>query len=180
MFAHDTQTGLAAAAALVNTAARGRELLPDEAALAAFLDANDYSGRRDLDAAELSSVRALRPELRALWTETDVDRIAAVVNGLLDRAAARPFLSNHDNWPWHLHLPPSDAPLAHRIAAEVAMAFADLIRIEALDRLAVCAAPDCDAVLVDVTRNRSRRFCDTGNCGNREHVKAYRARRAGA
>ena len=178
MFAHDTEWGLTAATALVNTATRDEELLPDIAALDRWLDANDYSGRRDLDAPELDQVRALRPRLRALWSETDVDRVAEVVNDLLTQAQARPFLSRHDGWPWHLHLTPADAPLAGRIAAEAAMAFADLIRADQLDRLGTCAADDCDAVLVDLTRNRSRRFCDTGNCANRQHVKAYRARRA--
>jgi predicted RNA-binding Zn ribbon-like protein len=33
-------------------------------------------------------------------------------------------------------------------------------------------------VLVDLSKNRSRRFCDSG-CGNRTNVAAYRARRAG-
>ncbi|MGW6510364.1 CGNR zinc finger domain-containing protein, partial [Streptomyces niveus] len=36
-------------------------------------------------------------------------------------------------------------------------------------RLKICAAPDCEAVLFDVSRNRSKIFCDTGNCGNRQH-----------
>ena len=58
------------------------------------------------------------------------------------------------------------------------MAFVDLVRADDLGRLRRCAAEDCDAVLVDLSRNRSRRFCDTGNCGNRAHVAAYRARRA--
>ena len=35
-----------------------------------------------------------------------------------------------------------------------------------------------EAVLTDLSRNRSRVFCDTGNCGNRQHVAAYRERRA--
>lgn len=178
MFAHDTEWGLVAAAALVNTAIRDEELLPDTAALDRWLDVNDYSGRRDLDAAELEQVRALRPRLHALWSETDTDRVVEVVNDLLAQAQARPFLSRHDGWPWHLHLTPADAPLAGRIAAEAAMAFADLVRVDQLDRLGFCAADDCDAVMVDLTKNRSRRFCDTGNCANRQHVKAYRARRA--
>lgn len=57
------------------------------------------------------------------------------------------------------------------------MALADLIRAGELRRLKICAAPDCDAVLIDLSRNRSRMFCDTGNCGNRQHVAAYRERR---
>ena len=48
-----------------------------------------------------------------------------------------------------------------------------------LDRLRVCAADDCDDVLVDLSKNRSRRFCEAG-CGNRANVAAYRARQADA
>jgi predicted RNA-binding Zn ribbon-like protein len=60
----------------------------------------------------------------------------------------------------------------------VADALADLIRVGELRRLKICAAPDCQAVLIDLSRNRSRIFCDTGNCGNPQHVAAYRQRRA--
>ncbi len=61
------------------------------------------------------------------------------------------------------------------------MALVDVVRGDDLHRLRVCAAPDCDAVLIDLSRNSSRRFCDTGNCANRTHVAASRARRrAGA
>jgi predicted RNA-binding Zn ribbon-like protein len=31
-------------------------------------------------------------------------------------------------------------------------------------------------VFVDLSRNRSRRYCDSRTCGNRLHVAAYRAR----
>ncbi len=71
------------------------------------------------------------------------------------------------------------AALEHRIAAQVGFAFADLVRLGEAGRLRCCEAPDCDAVLVDLSKNRSRRYCDTGNCGNRQHVAAYRERRAG-
>ena len=57
------------------------------------------------------------------------------------------------------------------------MAMADLVRMGELSRLRHCDHPDCDNVLVDLSRNRSRRFCDAG-CGNRAAVSAYRARRA--
>ncbi len=79
---------------------------------------------------------------------------------------------------WHLHLASMHDPLWQRMGAEMAMALADLIRAGELRRLKICAAPDCEAVLVDLSRNRSRIFCDTGNCGNRQHVAAYRERRS--
>ena len=50
------------------------------------------------------------------------------------------------------------------------------IRADELARLRVCAADDCEDVVVDLSKNRSKRFCD-GGCGNRANVAAYRARR---
>lgn len=72
---------------------------------------------------------------------------------------------------------PRDAPLATRMAVEAAMALADLVRAGELGRLRICAHPDCANVLVDLSKNRSRRFCEAG-CGNRAAVSAYRARKA--
>ena len=57
------------------------------------------------------------------------------------------------------------------------MALVDVIRADAVDRLRVCAGEDCEDVLVDLSRNRSRKFCD-GTCGTRANVAAYRARKA--
>ena len=71
-----------------------------------------------------------------------------------------------------------DAPIPVRVRVECAMALVDLVRSGNVDRLKTCAADDCDRVLVDLSKNRSRRFCTEGNCGNRTHVAAYRERRA--
>jgi predicted RNA-binding Zn ribbon-like protein len=54
-----------------------------------------------------------------------------------------------------------------------AMALADLIRVGELRRMTIYAAPDCEAVVVDLSQNRSRTFCGTGKCGNHQHVTAY-------
>jgi predicted RNA-binding Zn ribbon-like protein len=59
------------------------------------------------------------------------------------------------------------------------MAFVDVIRTDELDRLRVCTADDCNNVVVDLSKNRSRRFCERG-CGNRANVAAYRARKRDA
>ena len=79
---------------------------------------------------------------------------------------------------WHLHLASQHDPLWQRMGAEFAMALADLIRIGELRRLKVCAAPDCEAVLIDLSRNRSKRYCSV-TCTNRNAAAAYRARRSG-
>ena len=177
LFSHDTSSGLLCAAGLVNTKVRSAESLTGPAALDAFLDDHQFTGRRDGTPAELEQILALRSRLRRAWEAPDTRAVVELANDLMDEAHAHPRLTDHDGWPWHLHVTEQDAPLADRFAAEVGMALADLIRIGELDRLGICAADDCDAVLVDLTRNRSRIYCDTGNCGNRQHVAAYRARR---
>jgi predicted RNA-binding Zn ribbon-like protein len=177
-FAHDTEVALTGAAALVNTDRAGEDRLTTAAELDAFLLRHPYTGGHDGTAAELQSVRRLRGSLRAVWHSTDTADSVAIVNRLLRQADARPYLTRHDEWDWHLHVTQPSAPLADRIGAEVAMGLLDLIRMDDLARLRQCAADDCDAVLVDLSRNRSRRYCDTGNCGNRMNAAAYRARKA--
>lgn len=174
LFANDTEEGLRSAAALVNTA--DGEQLPDVEALAQFARHWNWTGNLSLDEAELNAVRALRPRLRALW-DGDEDLVVDTVNGLLREFDALPQLVRHDSWDYHIHAVPREAPLSARMAVEAAMAFVDLVRSGELSRLRVCASEDCRNVLVDLSKNRSRRFCESG-CGNRAAVAAYRARQA--
>ena len=176
LFAHDTEVALAAATALVNTAADGEERLPDPDSLATFLDTWEFTGSRTGDAAELAEVHRLRTVLGGIW-DTDEDGVVAVVNGLLRDGHALPQLVRHDGWGYHVHATEPTASVADRMGVEAAMALADVVRAGALDRLHRCAASGCNDVLVDLTKNASRRFCDN-TCANREHAAAYRARRA--
>lgn len=176
LFAHDTNVSLAMVAALVNTAGE-----PDE--LATVTDVTDFlrrwelTGRIDGDEAELAAMRRLRDRLRGLFG-VDEEAVATGVNALLREGRALPQVVRHDHWSWHLHATDSDRPAADRIGVEAAMALADVLRAQEADRMRLCAAPDCDGVLVDLSRNRSRRFCST-TCGNRVAAAAYRARQAG-
>lgn len=175
LFAHDTEVSLNATAALVNTARGGAEQLPDIAALDAFAAHWRWTGSRTHDRAELDAVRALRPRLARLWQMTE-DQAVVLVNALLRDASALPQLVKHDGWEYHIHATSPDAPLADRMAVDAAMALADVIRSGELARLRYCAAVDCEDVLVDLSKNRSRRFCSL-TCANRVNVAAYRSRR---
>jgi predicted RNA-binding Zn ribbon-like protein len=177
LFSHDTEVSLAEAAALVNTVGIDGDTLVTLPDFDNYLARHPYSGIIQRTPQELESVRALRPRLRRFWTVKDRDEAAALVNEILEEADARPYLARHDEWDWHLHVTRPDAPLADRVAAEAAMAFLDLIRADALGRLRICGAEDCEDVLVDLSKNSSKRYCDTGNCGNRTNVAAYRARK---
>jgi predicted RNA-binding Zn ribbon-like protein len=96
---------------------------------------------------------------------------------MLAAADALPQLVRHGAFDWHIHAVPSDAPLATRIAVEVAMAMTDVIRADELSRFGRCDDEDCDGIVLDLSRNRSRRYCSTA-CTNRNATAAYRARAA--
>ena len=172
-FADDTVASLRAAVDLVNTAEE-----PDTLTTVAELDAwyaeHGYTGRRDGDAAELAALRALRPVLRELLT-ADRDRAAELVNAMLAEAGALPQLVRHNALDWHIHAVPPDAPLDRRVVVETAMAMVDVVRTDELSRLSLCADDRCGGLVLDLSRNRSRRYCSTA-CANRNAVAAYRAR----
>lgn len=174
LFAHDTEVALTDGAALVNTELDDPDPLLERASYLSFVHSWEWSGPVVGDAAERAAVRAIRPEIRALWTD-DESLVVDRVNTLLRRESALPQLVKHGDWDWHLHATPTEAPLASRWVVEVAMAMVDLVRAGELSRLRHCAAPDCDGLLIDLSRNRSKRYCDSG-CGNRLNVAAYRAR----
>jgi predicted RNA-binding Zn ribbon-like protein len=173
VFTHDTEAALLSAVALVNTAAEPDTLTTTDN-LAVFLDEHEFTGTRLGSPAELAAVRALRPRLRELLT-ADRDMAAELVNRLLGEEHALPQLVRHGEHDWHIHAVAPDAALATRMAVEAAMAMIDVIRADEVSRLGVCADDECEGLVLDLSRNRSRRFCSTA-CGNRAAVAAYRAR----
>ena len=171
---HDTEGVLRAVVELVNSGERPDTLVSVDQ-LDEWYARHGYTGRRDRDGAELASVRALRPALRQLLT-SDRDVAAERVNALLAKARALPQLVRHDDLDWHIHAVAPDAPLERRIVVEAAMAVIDLVRADELSRVTTCADERCDGLVLDLSRNRSRRFCSM-TCANRQAVAAYRARR---
>ena len=142
--------------------------------LATLYTEQGWTGRFDRDDTELDEVRDLRARLRGFW-DADETGVVALCNAMLAEAQAVPQLVDHDGLGWHIHATPAGAPLARRMAVEAAVAVTDVVRAGELDRLRVCEADDCDDVVVDLSRNRSRRFCE-GGCAARAHTAAYRAR----
>ena len=174
VFTHDTELALQAAVALANSAGEQEDTLTTVAELDQVWDDYSYSGRHERTRAELDAVRAIRPRLRALLT-ADRDGAVDLVNGMLSEARAVPQLIRHGDFDWHIHAIDQQARLDTRILVETAMAMIDVIRADEMSRLATCADDTCDDVVLDLSRNRSRRFCST-TCGNRNAVAAYRAR----
>lgn len=154
----------------------GEETLPDLAALRALVERRAVSEPGLLVADDLAAVHRLRARLHHIFLAPDQDSVISLVNALVADASTTPRLTDHDGWPLHIHYFTPGARLAEHLAADGGMALAFVIAAGEWHRLATCAAPDCNRVLVDLSRNRSKRYCDARTCGNRLHVAAYRAR----
>jgi predicted RNA-binding Zn ribbon-like protein len=173
IFTHDTEAALVAAVELANSG-----LDPDTMTrvedLDGFFERHVYTGSHHRSAEELAEVRELRAPLRALF-RSERDQAVELVNGMLADARALPQLVRHGDVDWHIHAIGPDAPLATRILVETAMAMIDVIRADEMGRFSVCADADCEDIVLDLSRNRSRKFCSVA-CGNRNAVAAYRSR----
>lgn len=182
LFTSDIEDSLRQATVLVNTLSvhdpDGVDSLSTVEDLEAFLAEFPTSGTRDDPERELVRMRSLRRHLRGLWEAETDDEAAEIVNDMLRRGRALPQLQRHDDYGWHIHAASDDDPLWSRTEVDTAMAFVELLRAGEFERVKRCHADDCEAVLIDLSRNRSKQYCDTGNCGNRTNVRAYRARLA--
>ena len=179
-FAPDTKETLEFTVALANTHPHASRSGDDELMtvddLEAILTRFRYSGRIDHDETERAKVALTRQRLRSIWTLGRDDAVTEV-NAILSEADALPQLTRHNGSGWHWHATAADAPLAERMRVEVALALADVIRMDAMDRLRTCKAPDCSGVLVDFSRNGSKSYCSV-RCGNRMNMVALRKRAA--
>ncbi|MFJ9625155.1 CGNR zinc finger domain-containing protein [Streptomyces sp. NPDC101181] len=185
---HDTRIALDAVVDLVNTAPESEppaddmedgltEGLPDVAALYAFAGRHHISGVGTLGEKDLTAVRGVRASFAEVFATPDARTAADLVNRLVAAAGTTPQLTDHDGYDWHVHYFAPDASLADHLAADCGMALAFIIVAGEQERLRRCEAPDCGHAFVDLSRNRSRRYCSSRTCGNRLHVAAYRARR---
>ncbi len=182
-FGADLLEALIAAAELINT---GRSAdgdgLRDVSDVQAFGDRYAFHGI-PAGPKDLPLLRARRARLDAIAVScesgSDEDAIT-MLNALLSETGAVPQIVAHDGRGPHIHVSRPAAPLADRIAAHLAMGLAELVVSGESERVRSCASPTCRDVFVDLSRNRSRRYCDSRTCGNRLHVAAYRARRSQA
>jgi predicted RNA-binding Zn ribbon-like protein len=182
-FGADLVEALTACAELVNT---GRSDVGEN--LREVADVREFGVRYDFvgpaaGRADVTRLRAHRARLDKIVTACEAGQqpaAIAMLNTLLAETGATPQIVAHGGRGPHIHVSSPTAPLADRMAAHFAMALAELVVAGESERFRTCASPACQAVFVDLSRNRSRRYCDSRTCGNRIHVAAYRARRAAA
>ncbi len=75
-------------------------------------------------------------------------------------------------WDWQ----DDPEPALDRVLWPIIRSAAQLLIADELSRLKLCDADDCGWLFVDGSRNRSRRWCDMSDCGNRAKARRYRER----
>ncbi|MFJ2831153.1 CGNR zinc finger domain-containing protein [Streptomyces sp. NPDC087263] len=180
LITHDTRCALDAVVDLVNTAPEDHTTddgLANVAALADFVRKHEISDVGVLSEYDLAAVHRVRDRFAGIFAAADPRFAAGLINELIAAAGTTPRLTDHDGYDWHVHYFAPGASIADHLAADCGMALAFFVVAGEQERLRRCEAPDCRRAFVDLSRNRSRRYCDSRTCGNRLHVAAYRARR---
>lgn len=70
----------------------------------------------------------------------------------------------------------SDADALDRPLWPIALAAAELATSKEVARVKECASDSCNWLFLDVSKNRSRRWCDMKDCGNRAKARRFRQR----
>ncbi|MCI0432139.1 MAG: CGNR zinc finger domain-containing protein [Gemmatimonadetes bacterium] len=126
----------------------------------------------------LEDARALRETLYRVFsaetagTPPAADDVAALSRAAADAASHREVRASADGyryvWP--------DSDRLDQVLWAPALAASDLLVSEDRARVKECATDDCTWLFMDMSRNRSRRWCDMSDCGNRAKARRHYAR----
>jgi len=111
--------------------------------------------------ADLDRLKLLRTDLaRVFGCAVDGAEQAAAdqLNALMMIHPLHPVLVAHDGEPWHLHLSESGS-VTDRYAAAAAISLALLLSQLGAERFGTCEFASCSQVYIDMTTNKSRRYC---------------------
>jgi predicted RNA-binding Zn ribbon-like protein len=143
------------------------------------------------EAAALSQVAAGRPSQaaralrRAIELREAIFRIFQTVGAggnpesrdldILNRALAEAYahlelVSDRSGFVWRWR---AETENLNRPLWPVARSAAELLASDRLERVKECAGEHCGWLFVDMSKNRSRRWCDMGDCGNRAKAKRH-------
>jgi predicted RNA-binding Zn ribbon-like protein len=117
----------------------------------------------------------LREALRALMLENNGEAADSGAAEELEVTALRGQLGVHFGADGSVAIRPT-APGFPGALAALLVPVADARRDGSWHRVKACRADDCQWAFYDRSRNRSGVWCEMAVCGNREKVRAYRAR----
>ena len=129
---------------------------------------------------EIGKLRVLRTALRGAVEEltkvsTLSDDTLTRINAFVQPRSERPLLKRAADGKLELSVQATHVVAPVEV---IARAFQSLIVGDGALRVKVCANPHCRWAFFDESRNRSRRWCDSSECGNVMKARAFRAREA--
>jgi predicted RNA-binding Zn ribbon-like protein len=125
-------------------------------------------------ARDLPSAQSLRTNLRRAFEVPSERHAVDALNYVVRGSDAKPQLEGPDGaWGYAFHSQSSDPISA--LAMRTGLALLDVIRNDGWERFGLCAASPCVAVYVDLSKNRSRKYCSQ-LCADRMNQAAYRRR----
>jgi predicted RNA-binding Zn ribbon-like protein len=157
-------------------------LAPDETKALSGRATTDLEDAR----AMLSRALALREAIHRVFSAAiagkpqDEGALSALnreLSGALSRLRVVPAEGGSYIWAWDRGGEEGGGPPLERPLWPVARSAAELLTSSKLARVKVCAGMGCGWMFLDESRNASRRWCDSRDCGNRERVRKHLARK---
>lgn len=74
-------------------------------------------------------------------------------------------------------VPVSGGDQLHSLLDPVVASAVEVLTSDQLDRIKSCSNPECGWLFLDSSRNRSRRWCDMADCGNRAKANRFYKRK---
>ncbi len=109
--------------------------------------------------------------------EGDLSALNRELSGALSRLRVSPAAGEVYVWAWDRSGDDGSGLPLERPLWPVARSAAELLTSPKLGGLKICAGEGCGWMFLDESRNASRRWCDSRDCGNRERVRKYLARK---
>lgn len=163
---------------LLDWSVQAAELLPEEAAHLADLAAVDRAGAQ----AVLERARALREAIYRVF-------VAQQAGGDLDAKDLRIINEEHARAAVNRVLTPSGIGICNfefatfdaidRPLWPVAVSAVNLMSSTDTERVKQCGTDNCNWLFLDTSKNRSRRWCDMKECGNREKARRHYHKKKG-
>jgi predicted RNA-binding Zn ribbon-like protein len=120
----------------------------------------------------LAAARTLREALYALFFSQSAGSTPKARDvEIVDAAWHRLSLDNDFHWTW------TDGPEAlDSMLGPIVESAVTLLTAGPRDRVRTCESDTCQWVFLDTSKNRSRRWCDMKQCGNREKARRFQER----
>lgn len=139
------------------------------------------AARRPEEAARvLGRARKLREAIYGVFSAAAAERqpakedLTTLNNALSSAMAHAEVVRTADGFVWDWA---AGAGALDRLLWPVARSAAELLTSEELKRARICEADDCTWVFMDLSKNRSRRWCDMKYCGNRAKSRRHYERK---